>query len=153
MIAESNIIKLVEEAISGTDLFMVNCHIGAGNKIYVFLDGDSGVKIDDCVKVSRHIESNLDREKEDFELHVSSSGLDHPLRVLRQYQKNIGREISVQKNDGSNVSGVLKEVSAEKVVMEPKAKKASKKNTEPQETLVDIPFSEIKETKIIISFK
>ena len=62
--------------------------------------GDDSVTINDCVELSRHIESNLDRENEDFELNVSSAGLDQPFKVFRQYLKNINKDISVIKTDG-----------------------------------------------------
>jgi ribosome maturation factor RimP len=83
-------IKLAE----GTN-FIVDIIVKQGNKIIVLLDNDNGVSIGDCVSMSRHIESNLDREKEDFELSVMSPGLSEPFKIVRQYQKNIDKQVDV----------------------------------------------------------
>jgi ribosome maturation factor RimP len=88
--------ELVDRHLSGTDRFLVDVLIKPGNRIYVFIDGDHGVTIDDCVKISRMLEAELDREREDFELNVSSSGADQPLRMPRQYPKNIGRSLHIK---------------------------------------------------------
>ena len=92
MISKEKIRYLVDEMLS-EDMFIVDINVGLGNAIAVSLDSDSGMSIDKCVGISRHIEHNLDRETEDFSLEVSSPGLTHPFRVLRQYQKNIGQKI------------------------------------------------------------
>ncbi|MGK0286590.1 MAG: ribosome maturation factor RimP, partial [Salibacteraceae bacterium] len=99
MIQESEIRDLIEETIEGTDIFLVELKISGGNKISVLVDAIGGLPITDCMKVSRGIDHNLDREDEDFELNVSSPGLDKPFKVFKQYEKNRGRSIHVTLED------------------------------------------------------
>ena len=151
MITEKNIRKLVEDAIKGSDMFLVEVKVKLDNKIYVFVDGDSGVKISDCAEISRFITAQLDRDVEDFDLNVSSSGLDHPFRMNRQYRKNIGKKISVMRQDGEKLAGTLLEVDDEGIVIQPE--KGKKKKNEPELENIHLLFNEIKETKCVVSFK
>jgi len=159
MISKSKVEKLIAERIAEHDpnLFVVELNISASNVISVELDKKGGnVSVEDCIKVSRNIEHNLDREAEDFELNVSSAGLDKGLRVLAQYEKNIGREVKVKRNDGAGaLQGVLKAASDQEIVLETtrKEKIEGKKKKETIVEQIHIPMSEVKETKIIISFK
>ena len=82
--------------------------------IVVEIDNDEGVDIDECVKISKHIEESLDREVEDFELEVGSAGLTSPFKILRQYQKNIGNPVEVLSRKGEKMSGTLKSADADK---------------------------------------
>jgi len=148
MISESYIRQLVEEKLEGTDMFIVELTLSSNNRIVVEVDGMSGVTIDDCVAVSRQIESNLDREHEDFELQVSSAGIDKPLRARRQFEKNIGREVKIVLQDSAELKGELLEVGESLKVKLPASKK--KKLPEREET---IAWENIRETKILISFK
>jgi ribosome maturation factor RimP len=158
MIDKDKITALAIERIEEHDptLFIVDLTIGKGNTILVELDKMGGsVSIQDCIAVSRNIEHNLDREEEDFALEVTSAGLDKPLRVLKQFEKNIGREVQVTPIDhGKNVDGVLKEVSEDGIVLEKTEKVRlegkKKKVWETKQTV--LKFNEIKETKLIISF-
>ena len=100
MINESKVRALVDETIKDTDIFLVDLKIGGGNRISVSIDAIGGLPITDCIKVSRGIEEDLDREEEDFSLDVSSPGLDKPFKVFRQYEKNIDRSILVKLEDG-----------------------------------------------------
>ena len=85
MIEKQNIKELVEEFIKGTGLFLVAVKVSSANRITVLADKNEGITIDECAAIHRHIENNLDREKEDFELQVSSPGLDMPFLVIEQY--------------------------------------------------------------------
>ena len=110
MITKELVQKLAQERIDELDrgLFIVAISISPKFVINLELDKVEGyVAIDDCVSVSRNVEHNLDREEQDFELHVSSAGLDKPLRVLPQYVKNIGRIVEVILKDGKEKEGVL----------------------------------------------
>ena len=78
MITDKLIREWIEEHLSGTDRFLVDLTIKSGNRILVFIDSDTSVLIEHCISLSKFIESHLDRDIEDFELNVSSSGLDHP---------------------------------------------------------------------------
>lgn len=149
MINAEDIRRTVEEKIEGTDKFVVEVKVRSGNRIVVLLDSDSGLSIDDCIKITRHIESVYDRETEDYDLMVSSSGIDQPYRLLRQYIKNIGREVEVSLTDKSVFTGKLlaADENGIKVYRKTKVKKIETEETR------DIPFSEIIQTKEVISFK
>ena len=148
MISESYIRQLVEEKLEGTDMFIVELSVSSNNKIVVEIDGMSGVAIVDCVEVSRQIESNLDRDQEDFELQVSSAGIDKPLRDKRQFEKNIGREVKIVLQDSAELKGELLEVGDSlKLKLS-----ASKKKKLPEREEI-IAWENIRETKILISFK
>lgn len=84
----------------GSDRYVVNVLINNANVIELYLDSDSSVTIDDCVAVSRFIEEHLDRDAEDFELSVSSAGIDEPLLMMRQYKKYIGKELIITDKEG-----------------------------------------------------
>lgn len=100
MITKEQIISLAEEALEGNDRYVVNVLINNANVIELYLDSDSSVTIDDCVAVSRFIEEHLDRDAEDFELSVSSAGIDEPLLMTRQYKKYIGKELIITDKEG-----------------------------------------------------
>ena len=89
--------KLVHEAISENEsLFLIELSFLTGNRIKIVVDGDNGVSIKECMRISRHVEHNLDRDEEDFGLEVTSPDISHPLTVRRQYFKNINRVLKVK---------------------------------------------------------
>lgn len=148
MIDKEKVQSVVNQELEGTDLFLVDLKIGKDNKISVFIDGDNGVAIQNCIDLSRKIESNFDREVEDFELSVFSSGVGEPLKLNRQYKKNIGRNIEVITNEeGEKIVGELLMVDEEKIVVKIQPKKKKDPIVE-KEILID----NIKESKIIILF-
>jgi len=148
MIHEEFVRNLIEDRIAGTSCFLVDLKIDQSNNIVVELDNDKGISIDDCVSVSRAIEGNIDREENDFSLKVTSPGADQPLKVWRQYQKNIGRSLDVTMTDGKTVSGKLISASEDSITIEIKPAK-SKDKPVPQQ----IQKNQIKQSKIILSFK
>ena len=110
MISKKTVAALIKERIEELDngLFIVSLNISTGNIINVEIDKYEGnVSVMDCMSVSRNVEHNLDREEQDFELHVSSAGLDRGLRVLPQYRKNIGRQVKIKLHDGKSYEGEL----------------------------------------------
>ena len=155
MINEKKIRELIEEKIKGTDRFIVSVKVSPSKKIEVLLDGLTNIAINDCIEISRFIESSIDREQEDFELMVSSAGIDQPFTVEKQYQKNIGRELTVLKKDGVKLKGLLVtylpeisiSIESEKIIKNEKNKKQIIKEQ------ITIPLQEIKESKLILSFK
>lgn len=158
MISKEQVRTLAQERIDELDrgLFIVSISISKSNSIQLELDKTEGyVAIEDCISVSRNVEHNLDREKTDFELHVSSAGLDKPLRVLQQFVKNIGREVEVLMNNKTEKKGVLLAVNEQTMTLQTtRVEKLEGKKK--KETIVEdeiIPMTEIKETKIVISFK
>jgi ribosome maturation factor RimP len=110
MILKEQIITLVNQKINGTHLFLVDTKVLPGNRIEVFIDGDNGLGINDCVDLSRYIEKSLDRDVEDFSLEVSSPGATLPLKLSRQYIKHIGRDVELKLTDGTLITGTLNEI-------------------------------------------
>lgn len=146
MISEEYIQELTETELKGTELFLVDVEVKQGNIISVYVDKKEGVTIDECAEINESLESQLDRDKEDFELRVSSPGLNRPLKVMQQYEKNLGQKVEVLYKDGRKIKGTLKEATHEAIVVEQK-----KKNTN-QSQQTTIPFNEMKSTKIDLSF-
>lgn len=155
MIQESVVRELIEETIKDTEIFLVDLKISGGNKINVLVDAIGGLPITDCIKVSRGIEHNLDREVEDFSLDVSSPGLDKPFKVFKQYEKNIGRSIQITLIDEGvldakivSVNDPKIELEAEQVITKSDALEEIKKGDK-----IGLSHNDIKESKINISFK
>jgi ribosome maturation factor RimP len=150
MVEKEYIKRLIEEFIKGTGLFLVAVKVSSANKITVFADKNEGITIDECVAIHRHIENNLDREKEDFELQVSSPGLDLPFSVIEQYYKNEGRKAEVIDNEGNRYSGKLKNVTSGGFELEAEVKIKGK-----AKELKDISFNfdQIKTTSIVLTIK
>lgn len=158
MISKSKVEELVNERIAELDngLFVVDISISESNSISVELDKHiGGVSVNDCISVSRNVEHNLDREEQDFELHVSSAGIDRPLRVLPQYIKNIGRQVEIKMKDGKKIEGTLKNATDKNLTIEQEAfiKAEGKKKKERVVEENTLSLDKIKETKIVISFK
>lgn len=155
MITEEYIQNLAETAIEGTDLFVVDVLVKNNDLIMVFLDSDSAVTIDKCVEVSRFIESHLNRDEEDFELRVSSSGLDHPLTMPRQLKKYVGRnlDIELKENEGEKIRCKLLEVTDSGLKLETiVVKKINKiKKEEPAETK-EFTYAQMKTIRAVIDF-
>lgn len=155
MITEKTIRALIDEKLEGSENYLVDLTVSASNQIRVELDHLDGISIDECVAMSRHIDSSFDREIDDFELQVSSPGLDQPFKVFQQYVKNIGREVSIVKVEGQKLKGLLIDANQAEVTLEyeTKEKVEGKKKKELIIHQDKIPMNEIKETRIIISFK
>ena len=158
MIAKDKVRELAEERIEELNkgLYIVDITISGANQIVVELDAEQGfVSIEDCIKVSRNIEHNLDREAEDFALEVSSAGMTKPFRVLKQYLKNVGREVKVQLFEhGKALEGILKSADENGFVLETKEKRRVEGKKKKEWVIEEIPltYNEVKETKLIITF-
>lgn len=154
MITETNIKTLAEQKIGGTSLFLVDVKVKPVNKIEVFVDGPDHLSIDDCVSISKHIEAGLNRDVEDFELTVSSPGIDQPFKVMDQYRKYTGKEVSVLRKDGIKVIGKLANANQEQVEIETKRTERSVKGKGKQTIIenITIQLDNIKETKLILPF-
>lgn len=99
--------EIVKDSLADGPLFLVSMKITPDNRIFIDIDGDNGVTIDDCINLSRTVENSLNRDEEDFELNVSSYGADSPLKMPRQYVRHIGRTLSVETNEGEKVEATL----------------------------------------------
>ena len=154
MITADHISELAEKGLKSTDCFLVDVHVTPMNKIIVQIDREKGVSISQCVELSRFLEKNLDRDAEDFELEVSSAGLDQPFKVLRQYQKNIGREVDVKLTDGKKFKGQLISADNNGITLQQvsREKTEGRKGKQLVERNMNFTFPEIKETKVIIKF-
>ena len=155
MIEKSVVSQLVEEWLEGKDYFLVDVTVTPDNRIVVEIAHAEGVWIEDCVELSRFIESKLDREQEDFELEVGSAGIGQPFKVLQQYVNHIGMEVEVLKNDGMKLTGVLKEADEENftVTTSKKVKLEGEKRPKLVDEDVTFAYNEIKYTKYLINFK
>ena len=146
--------KLVNEAIEeNSALFLIDLIFSNDNGIRVIVDGDTGVALSECIRISRHVEHNLDREEEDFSLEVTTPNITDPLVSLRQYNKNIDRTLKV-KTETESFEGKLIEVNENNITLhwkarEPKPIGKGKITVEKQKT---IPLSEIKQSKVKIIF-
>lgn len=154
MQVEDRVIELIEEKIADRDdLFIVSVRMLKNGVLEILLDGDNGISIDDCVKVSRHVGFHLEEENvvdHAYRLEVSSPGVDSALVLPRQYQKNIGRSVKLKMNDGEKREGKLVAVSDAAVTIEEIVKEKGKKAVA---VPAEIPLEQIKETKVLISFK
>jgi ribosome maturation factor RimP len=149
MISKEIVKDIVLSVIGNTAIFIVDVKVDYANKISVEVDKPEGITIEECVMISRAIESGLNREMEDFELEVSSPGLNEPFKVMEQYLKNCGRNVSVVKSDGQKISGLLQHVDDEHIVLEveTKIREAGQKRPKTVMQTVPIKFSDIKTTK------
>lgn len=151
---QQKIKDLVDEALAlNESLFLINLSISENNKIQVTVDGDHGVPLSECIRISRNVEHNLDREEEDFSLEVTTPDISHPLKEKRQYVKNINRILKV-KTAEDKLEGTLVEADDEKIVLnwkarEPKPVGKGKVTVQKSATL---SYKEIKEAKVKIVF-
>tara|TARA_R110002073_G_scaffold108336_5_gene243496 strand:- start:73371 stop:73832 length:462 start_codon:yes stop_codon:yes gene_type:complete len=146
--------KLVNEAISDNEsLFLIDLSFTSNSKIIVIVDGDAGVSVKECIRISRHIENNLDREEDDFAIVVTSPDISHPLTDRRQYKKNVNRILKVKTGEeeleGTLVSTDENGISLEWKAREPKPIGKGKITVEKNAT---IAYKDIKEAKVKITF-
>lgn len=154
MIDKKQIEDIVAGKIEGTDLFLVEVKIDTQNNITVVLDSPEGISIDACVVMSQYIESQLDREQEDFALEVSSPGVGQPLKVLQQYTKILNGTIEMLLNNGQKINGILRDANQEGILVEYEAKEKPEGAKRPVKVTKTEPyaFSEIKSVKETIIF-
>jgi ribosome maturation factor RimP len=149
MVRQEEVVRIVEDLLEGTGKYLVEVLIQPANRITVYFDGDQNVSISDCQLLSRQIEEKLDKEPENFELNVSSPGLDRPIRLHRQYQKRIGRELEIVLLTGERVTGILVRADEKSVELEHPVRNPKKETLRPNSV---ISFDNIKSAKNIISF-
>lgn len=155
MITKEYITELINEKLKGTDFFLVEVKVLPGNKIEVFIDGDKGVAISDCVELSRYIEKSLDKDALDFSLDVSSPGATAPLRLSRQYHKHIGRDIEISLNNGKTHAGKLLQINEGNQIVIETVKRENKPIGKGKITVSkteSFSLSNIKESKVKLKF-
>ena len=155
MITRESVERLIEEKIEGTDMFIVDVNVRPGNVIDVTLDSDSGITIEACTEVHRHLLHEMDREVEDYSLEVSSPDLSKPLKVTRQYMKNVGRDLAVKKHDKSKIEGELLAATESGITLKTAQKEEvpGKKGKKLVEREINLEYADIAEAKIMIRFK
>jgi len=151
MISKERVKELALEKITELGYFLVDVKVSATNDITILFDKNDGVVVKDCLNVSRHIEGNLDRDIEDYQLTVCSPGIDKAFVVTEQYQKNIGRDVKVKTTTGEKIKGKL--ISFDEVLVVETERKKNNKKKELLKEQINIPIDKIKETKLIIKFK
>lgn len=153
--AEETITELLEEIIQDSTLFLVDLYIKPTLNIKIFLDGDQGVTVEAVSKINRALYKKIEEaelyEPGSYSLEVSSAGLSQPLKMLRQYKKNIGRQVQVTINDEnySRALGLLKEVHEDHIVI---TYEEGKKKADRVLVTKEIPFENIKETIVQVIF-
>ena len=154
MAFRDKISDLLEEGLKEKpSLFLVDLTITEAFKVMVTLDGDNGVNLQDCIDISRAIDNNLDREEQDYSLEVASAGVSTPLKLVRQYRKNIGRTLKV-KTTIETIEAKLENVTDENITLTWTAREPKKigKGKETVDHKREIPYSEIKEAIVTIIF-
>lgn len=154
MISKDKVRGIVEGWLADKEYFLVDVFVSADNCISVEIDHAEGVWIEDCVQLSKHVEANLDREVEDYELEVGSAGIGQPFKVLRQYINHIGKEVEVLAIDGKKYRGILTQANEEGLTLAVQVKERLEGSKRP--VIVDKEYawqySEVKYTKYLINF-
>ena len=154
MTFREKVVNLLEEGLAEKpSVFLIDLTITDAFKIIVTLDGDNGVVLQDCIDVSRAIEHNLDREEQDFSLEVASVGVGSPLKMVRQYKKNIGRALIV-KLATSTIEAELVDANDEFITLVWEAREPKKigKGKETVQKKQEIPYTDIKEAIVTVTF-
>lgn len=132
--------------------FLVEVRIKPTNNVKIFIDADEGVILSDLIEYNRKLYKQLEESgifpNGDFSLEVSSPGLDEPLKLFRQYKKNIGRFVDITLKDNAKKEGKLIEATEDGVIIETESGKGKKKETKQESVL----FDQIKNTKIQVKF-
>ncbi len=155
MIKKELIESIVLPKLQEENLFLVDINISATNNISIIIDGDKGAGIDSCIAISRLVESNLNRDEEDFELEVASAGVGQPLKITRQFVKNIGREVEVVRKNGEKLKGTLTAASPDSfsVRFSKKVPIEGRKAKQTIEEEVILAYGDAKTVKVLVSFK
>ena len=137
-------------------VFLVEVKVLPGNNIKVFLDADNGITIEKCIKINRALYNQIEESElfpnNDFSLEVSSPGVEEPLKLYRQYKKNIGRKVEVTMNDGTMKEGKLVTVNDDEIVIEEKQAKGKKASDKDRAATTNILFNQVKHTKVLVTF-
>ena len=154
MIGKEKVRSLVDQWLDGKEYFLTDLTVSDDDRIVVEIDHKEGVWIEDCVKLSKFIEANLDREVEDYELEVGSAGIGQPFKVRQQYDNNIGTEVEALLSGGKKVVGTLKSVDDSGIVLVVMTKIRPEGAKRPKVVGVDtsLAFDELKEVRTVIKF-
>lgn len=150
-----DVLKVAEQTIEGTDMFVVDCTMTPDNTISLILDSDTSVSIDACAMLNRAIGDAFDRDVEDYSLTVASAGIGEPLRSLRQYKKLLSASVEVLLANGTKILATLDDVDEEGITLsyDEAVVVEGKKRKQMQRTTRTYPFSEIKWAKEYLDYK
>ena len=149
------IVVVAEQALEGTDMFLVDCTITPDNTIDLTIDSDTSVSIDACAMLNRAIGERFDRDEEDYSLTVASAGIGEPLKLVRQYRKLVGESIEVLLKSGVKILATLDEVTDEAITIsyDEAVVVEGKKKKQIQRTTQTYSFDDIKWTKEWLDYK
>ncbi len=155
MIDKAKIVEIAEQKLQGTDMFVVECTTSYANDLELIIDSDTSIKIENCIALSRAIEAEFDREEEDFALTVASAGIGSELKLLRQYQKVLGKSVEVLLRDGTKIIAKLDAIENEALTLSYEEKQTIEGKKKKQMVLVTntYPLEDIKYTKEHLDFK
>ncbi|WP_338377730.1 ribosome assembly cofactor RimP [uncultured Flavobacterium sp.] len=146
---------LLDEALTQKpSMFLIDLVVTEDNKISITLDDDNGVILQDCMDISRTIEHKLDEEELIYSIDVASAGVSTPLKFIRQYKKNVGRNIKVTTKELEKIEAQLTNADDKKITLEWQSREPKKigKGKETVNNKKEIAYSEIKEAIVLISF-
>ncbi len=152
---KNNVKVLLDEALlQKSSMFLIDLVITEDNKISITLDDDNGVILQDCIDISRAIESELDKDELLYSIDVASAGVSLPLKLTRQYKKNVGRNLKVTTSELEKIEAKLTEADDEKITLEWQSREPKKigKGKETVNNKKQIAYAEIKEAIVLISF-
>lgn len=154
MIDRELIAQTVCEQLANTDCFLVSVSVSPANEIVVEIDSETGIDVDFCAELSRHIEARLDRDADDFSLEVGSAGLTAPFKVQAQYAKNLGNEVELLTKDGRKLSGILSRVDDAGFAIEitKMVKPEGAKRKVPQTETLDFGYDDTKYVRAVLNF-
>lgn len=146
---------LLDEALLHKEsMFLIDLVITEDNKVSIILDDDNGVVLQDCIDVSRAIEHKLDEEELLYSIDVASAGVSLPLKLVRQYKKNIGRNLKVTTSELEKIEAKLTDADDEKITLEWQSREPKKigKGKETVNNKKQVAYTEIKEAIVLVSF-
>ena len=155
MIGKEEITQVVKRFIDGSNTFLVAVKVSSANEIEVIVDSTQAVSIEQCVAISRAIETAFDRDEEDYELTVSSAGLNQPLQVFPQYLKYVGKEVEVLLYSGKKIRATLVAVTPAELSLQHEEMRVEEGKKRKKKTMITELFKmkDIKTTKPVINFK
>ena len=155
MIDKESIKKIVNEWLDGKGYFLTDLTVDESNRIVVEIDDKEGVWIDDCVELSKYIESRLNRDVEDFELEVGSAGIGQPFKVFQQYLNHIGDEVDVLTHDRKKLKGVLNHADEKGIslLVKQKVKVKGSKRAKIMDVEMNFTFEQLRTVSYSINFK
>ena len=147
--------EIAEKHLAGTDMFVVECKMSPMGEIELLVDSDTAVKLEDCARLNRAIEAELDREVEDYSLMVASAGIGSELKLLRQYRKILGSSVEVLLKDGIKILAKLNDADENGIAIsyEEKQTVEGKKRKQTVEVTKSYKWEEIKYVKEWLDFK